>query len=303
MKKIVLLFGLLAAYSGFSQQDAIYSQYMYNQFVINPAYAGSRNSVSALLLHRTRWFGMDGSPITSTFSIHSGVGKSNFAWGGNVASDRLGATTNFLSSLTGAYHVRMRTGKLSIGLRLGIFNSSINGAKLDFRDPSDALLVNSRQSASLPNADFGLYYYTRKFYVGLSINHFIANKFPYTGMPEADFYLRSFKTLGAGYAIEINDNLMLKPSFLLRQIDGFDVNLDLNLSALFYNRIWFGVSLRNRVSTNFLLEANITDFMRVGYSYDLFINKLNTASNGAHEFFLGFDFKSKKTSTVSTRYL
>lgn len=303
MRKTLLFLTLLMGLNGFGQQEAVYSQYLFNQMVINPAYAGSRNSMSAVLLHRTRWMGMEGAPATSTFSLSSDLNKSNVAWGVNMAADRLGATTNVTAALAAAYHLRLKTGKLSFGLRAGIYNSSINWSKLDFRDQTDDLNVGSRQSNTVPTLDFGLYYYTRKFYVGLGLNHMNGAQFNYPDIVGENFYLRPYNTFGMGYAWEINDKFTLKPSFLLKQTNGFASNLDLNLSALFYKRIWFGVSFRNQTSMNFLLEVNITDYMRAGYSYDAFINKLNTASGGAHELFVGFDFTTKKTKTVSTRYL
>ena len=304
MKKSILILTLLLGFQGFAQQDAIYSQYMFNQFIINPAYAGSRNAMSAVLMHRTRWMGMDGAPTTSTFSFHSNTNLKGLAWGANFAADRLGPQSHVQIALSGAYHLRLRTGKLSFGLRAGLFNSSLNHSKLDFRDFGDHLDVDAtRNTSTAPSIDFGVYYYTRKFYVGLSLNHLGNQTFDFSAIPTAAYYLRSFNTVGAGYAFEISDKLTLKPSFLVKQSDGFDVNMDLNLNALFYKRIWFGVSYRNKSSVNFLLDVNITDFMRVGYAYDLFINSLSSASFGAHEIFLGFDFNPKKTKTTSTRYL
>ncbi|NOQ71373.1 MAG: type IX secretion system membrane protein PorP/SprF [Crocinitomix sp.] len=303
MKKSILILTVLLTFQSFAQQDAVYSQYMYNQFVINPAYAGSRNAMSAVLMHRTRWMGMDGAPTTSTFSFHSNRNNKGLAWGANFAADRLGPQAYVQFALAGAYHARLRKGKLSFALRAGIFNSSLNRNKLDFRDTGDFLAVGTRHTAIAPSIDFGVFYYTRKFYVGLSLNHLGNQTFDYSDIPTAEYHLRSFNTLGAGYAFEISEKLTLKPSFLVKQSDGFDANMDLNLSALFYKRIWFGISLRNKTSVNFLLDVNITDYMRVGYAYDLFINNLNSASSGAHEIFIGFDFNPKKTKTTSTRYL
>jgi len=287
----------------FAQPDAIYTQYMYNQFILNPAYAGSRNSMSALLMHRTKWIGIQDSPSTSTLSIQSPLYKSNVAWGANLASDRLGPTSNVLVGITGAYHLKLKKGKLAFGLRAGIYNRVLNGTKLDFSDQTDPLFIGTRQSATLPSFDFGLYYYTRKFYASFSINHLSGGLFNYSALPDASFNLRPLATLGFGYAIEINENLVIKPSLLLKSSAGFDGNLDLNLSLLFHKKVWFGVSFRNRTTFNLLLDVNVTDYLRVGYSYDIFVNALNKASNGAHELFIGFDFGSKNVKTVSPRYL
>lgn len=303
MKKILLILTLVLGAQGFAQQEAIYSQYMFNQFVINPAYAGSRNSMSAVLLHRTRWVGMEGAPTTSTLSVHSGIKKSNFAWGLNFASDRLGATSNTYVGGTGAYHVRMSRGKLAFGLRLGMYNSAVNGANLDFRDETDEFNTGAKQSAITPSGDFGIYYYTRKFYIGLAFNHMGVRQMKYDDLPNASFYLSTYTTLGMGYAFVMNENLTLKPSLLLKATNNSEGDLDLNISALLYQRVWLGVSLRNQNTVNFLLDINITDYLRFGYSYDTFINKLNSASSGAHEIFVGFYFSLNQPKTVSPRYL
>lgn len=303
MKKSIVLLTILMSFQGFAQQDAIYSQYMFNQMVINPAYAGSRNSMSAVLLHRTRWLGMDGAPTTSTFSIHSDLSESNLAWGANFAADRLGATTNVMAAVAGAYHLRLKKGKLSFGLRAGFYNSSINGSKLDFRDPTDPLFAETRQTATVPSLDFGLYYYTRKFYVTFAINHLNNGRLDYSNLSNSTFNLRNFNVLGMGYAFEVSENIIVKPSFLLKGSDGFDANMDFNISVLFYEFMWFGVSTRNRTNLNFLFEFNVTDYFRAGYSYDAFLNGLNPATSGAHELFIGFDFSRDKSKVTSPRYL
>ena len=304
MKRALLIFIFFFSTASFAQQEAIYSQYMFNQMVINPAYAGSRNSMSAVLLHRTRWLGMEGAPTTSTFSIHTDLDKSNLAIGANIAADNLGATTNLMAAIAGAYHLRLKRGRLALGLRAGFYNSSLNASKLSFSDPTDVLSTGARQSAAVPTADFGLYYYTRKFYVSLAFNHANNAKFNYADWGnDVTFNLRPYNVLGMGYAWEISENLMLKPSFLLKGTQGFNGNLDINLSALFYKMVWFGVSFRNQINMNLLLEVNVTDYMRVGYAYDNYLNKLGLATSGAHELFIGFDFSTGKTKTISTRYL
>ncbi len=304
MKRILLIFILvLSNVYSFAQPDAIYTQYMYNQFVLNPAYAGSRNSMSALAMHRTKWIGIQESPTTSTISLQSNLYHSNFAWGANLATDRLGPASNTLAGIAGAYHLRLKTGRLAFGLRAGVYNRVLNGTKLDFRDPSDPLFTSARQSSTLASADFGLYYYTRRFFASFAINHLGGGLFKYDNLPDATINLRPLITFGLGYVMEVNENLVVKPSILLKKTDGFDGNLDLNVSLLFYKKVWFGVSLRNRTSVNFLLDVNVTDFLRMGYSYDIFINSLNKASNGAHEIFIGFDFGSKDIKTISPRYL
>lgn len=304
MKKILLFFCVvLSNLQSFAQPDAIYSQYMYNQFILNPAYAGSRDAMSALAMYRTRWVGIQDSPSTSTISLQSKLYPSNMAWGANIVADRLGPASNNLIGVTGAYHLKLNTGKLAFGIRAGVYNRVLNGTKLDFRDATDPLFTGASISSTVASADFGLYYYTRQFYASFAVNHLGNRTFNFDAIPDATFNLRPLLTFGLGYAFELNENLVLKPSLLLKKSDGFDANVDVNVSLLLYKKFWLGISLRNQTTLNFLLDFNVTDFLRMGYSYDLFINSLNNASNGAHEVFIGFDFGSKDIKTVSPRYL
>ncbi len=304
MKKIVLgAFILLSCFESVAQPDPVYSQYMFNQFVINPGYAGVRNSMAAVLVHRTRWTGIAEAPSTSSFSIQTPLNKKSFAFGFNTSADRLGPVTNILAGVSTAYHVRLNKAKLSFGLRAGLYGRGINGSKLDFKDVADPLFTAERQTSTRPSVDFGMFYYTRNFYVGLAVNHIGTNEFSFSAFPDATFNLRQYTTLGIGYAFELNENVVLKPSLLLKKSDGFDANLDVNVAALFYKKFWFAISVRNQTNLNFLLDLNVLENLRVGYAYDLFFNSLNKASNGTHEFFVGFDLVKDEVKTISPRYL
>jgi type IX secretion system PorP/SprF family membrane protein len=303
MKKFLFVLFLTLAAEGYSQYNAIYSQYLYNHLVINPAYAGSRNAISSVLMHRARWVGMDGAPTTQTLSIHSKLKNKKFALGFNLNNDRLGATSNLLMGLSGAYHVKFSKSQLSFGLRLGAFNSAIDGTAFNFRNPTDQLNNGVRQSALVPNADFGLYYYAYNYFISLTFNHLLNQRFNYDQLGGVEIDLDNYTTLGAGYVFELSPKFTLKPSFLWKKTVDYDANLDISLNAFFYKRFWVGVSLRNQSSLNVLFDFNVTDFLRVGYSFDMFSNNLGRQSVGVHEFFLGFDFNLKQTKSVSPRYL
>lgn len=308
MKKFAIIFFLFLAGNGFAQQDAIYSQYMYNPFAINPAYAGTRNSYSAVLLHRSQWVGIDGSPMTQTFAMHAPAGKSGLSWGVNLSHDQLGPTKNLVFAGTGAYQIKLGDSKLSFGLRAGIYNSVLDRDMLEFKEDNDIFDVGGKVSAMVPSFDFGMYYYTTKFYIGLSSTHLSRHQFNFDGYPvTADdgsgIYLRTHAMLASGYVFEFNRKFVLKPSVLLKATTAAPLNVDFNVSAMFYKKFWLGVSLRNYSSVNFMTEFNITDYMRLGYAYDLSINKLGSYTNGTHEIFIGFDFNLKNIQTVSPRYL
>lgn len=294
----------LSLYSN-AQQDAIYSQYMFNPFAINPAYAGTRNSMSAVILHRSQWVGIDGAPVTQTATIHAPVNKYNFAWGLNFAHDRIGPMRNVIAGVTGAYHLRFRDSKLSFGLRAGIYNSTFYRGELNFKEDGDLYDIGGTVSAMVPSFDFGAYYYKTKFFAGLSATHIgTSTTFKYEGFPDnMNMYLRTHVMFTMGYVFEINPKFVLKPSVLMKSTNTSPLNVDLNVSALFYKKFWLGLSFRNKSSVNFLLDFNVTDYLRVGYAYDILVNKLAQYAKGSHELFIGFDFDIKRSQTISPRYL
>ena len=289
-----------------AQQDAVYSQYMFNPFAINPAYAGSRNSYSAVMLHRSQWVGLAGAPNTQSFAVHAPAMKSGFAWGINFMRDKIGPTRNVLVAGTGAYILKFEDSKLAFGLRGGLYNTVLDRNMLNFKDGSDQLDIGGVEGAIVPSFDFGVYYYQTRFYAGISANHLTKHTFDFDDYADSvvtNMSLRRHLMLSAGYVWEFKRNFILKPSFLLKAVAGAPVNLDVNLSALLYKRFWVGVSIRNTSSIVLLTDINVTDYMRVGYAYDLNYNKLGGYNKGSHEILLGFDFNLKNNQTISPRYL
>lgn len=287
-----------------AQQDAIYSQYMFNPFSINPAYAGSRNAVNVVMINRNQWVGIDGAPNTQTVSAHVPMNGKNLAWGIQFSHDQLGPTNNLLALATSAYQLKLETGTLNFGLRGGIYNSVFNQAKLNFREDNDLLDVQQKVSALIPTFDFGLYYYTDKFYAGLAVNHLTKHQLNYNdGLENQNYFLARHFFLNAGYVFGNNSKFLIKPSFLLKYGGSSSLNLDLNVNVLINELFWVGIGIRNTSSVNFLVDVNVTDYLRIGYSFDMNITKLNHYSYGSHEFLIGFDFNVQKSNIISPRYL
>lgn len=287
-----------------AQQDALYSQYMFNAFAVNPAYAGSRNSISTVALHRSQWIGINGAPRTQSFSLHTPSGETGLAFGFNFVHDQLGPSRNIWSAFTGAYHLRLKKGKLSFALRGGIFNSTIDRNLLTFENPTDQFNVNGKDASLVPSFDFGTYYYRDRFFAGLAINHLTKHNFNFQNYPNnTALFLNRHYMLMTGCVLKLKPNLLLKPSILLRYAEGGIPSIDLNASLLVKNFWWIGASFRNKNSLVFITEFNVTDYLRVGYSFDLTLNKLSKYNNGSHELFIGFDFTTGGKKTPSPRYL
>ena len=300
----------LLSQSILSQQDALYSQYMFNQFTINPAYAGTRNSMSGVLLYRSQWIGMSDAPKTVNLSIHSPFRGKKMALGFNLITDELGPIRSDAIMGTYAYHLRTSKGRISFGLRGGFMSSTLNNNLLDFHLP-DNNQDNRKYTSIIPNFDFGMYYYTSNYYAGLSVNHLANSHINFQldtlldngKNPITEIDLSRNIILATGGVYEINNSLMFRPSFLLKYVKNMPINYDLNASFLFNKTLWIGATYRSSKNLVFITEYNISDVFRMGYSFDFDLSKIRVQTSGSHEIFLGFDLNLRKDKSVSTRYM
>ncbi|MDG2370104.1 MAG: type IX secretion system membrane protein PorP/SprF [Flavobacteriales bacterium] len=284
-----------------AQQDALYSQYMFNQFTINPAYAGTRNSFSSVLLFRNQWSGLSGAPNTLNFSLHTPFSGKKMALGLNFIADEIGPSKNSSIMGTYAYHLQTSKGKLSFGLRGGFYSSSLNTSQLNFFNSSDVHNTGAVYQSITPNFDFGVYYYAPKFYSGLSVNHMFDNNAENTSQTHLNLNRHFFFNTGAVFVK--NENLVFKPSFMVRYNAGSPISFDLNTSVLFKKTIWVGLTYRSSKSIIFISEYNISDFLRIGYSYDFDLSKLRKFHSGSHEVFIGCDLNFNSKASKSPRYI
>ncbi len=310
---VVFFIGLLSTNS-WAQQDAMYSQYMFNPLAINPAYAGSRGAISGVLLHRNQWVGMRGAPKTNSLAIHSPIKGKKFGLGLNLLSETIGPTKNGTILGTYAYHLDLGKGKLSFGLRGGFYSTILRNDILNYTNNTEK--ETGTIKTSTPNFDFGSYYHTDKFYAGFSVNHL--------GRPKLEngkskLVLNTHYMVFVGKAFVLNKNFVLKPSGMIKYTNGAPLNYDLNASVLIKKVFWIGASFRSSLSKKaktianggkskensliFITEFNITPSFRIGYSYDLNLGTIKNYNSGSHEIFLGTDLHSKRKKSISPRYL
>ncbi len=300
----ILLVAILYSYVANAQSDALYSQYMFNQFTVNPAYAGSRDALSTVLLYRNQWTGVDNAPKTINFSAHSPFHKKNVALGMNVMMDEIGPTTIQSIAGTYAYHVKTNYGDLSMGLRTGLISLRSDESKLNFYN--DQYETNGLVNVIIPNFDFGMYFFTDLLYAGLSVSHILEDDLILNNDQNTllNFELQRYLSVAAGGVIEINRNILYKPSLMLKFTPGFPINYDINSSFLLKKTLWAGFSYRSTQNLILLLEWNISDQLRGGYSYDFDLSPLRSSRSGSHELFIGYDFVIKKSvPSISPKYL
>ena len=304
MRKLFLIFILLAGSTAIAQQDALFSQYMFNKLVINPAYTGTRDALSITMVGRQQWVGLDGAPRTATLSIHSPLRNEKIGLGGYAYTDVLGPMQNSGAVGSFSYKFQWGPGKLSFGLQFGVKHTSIDWNKVEMPDESDIAYLGDSGDNLVMDANFGLYYYSDKFYVGLSSKQLLQQE---VGTQElydesvANKLVRHFYGM-AGIAIPLSDHLVLKPSILAKYVSNSPVQIDFNTNLLINEVLELGISYRTEGVFVFLVEVLVKDRLRIGYSYDTFMNELSGSNQGSHELLIGFDFPVFKRRMLTPRY-
>jgi type IX secretion system PorP/SprF family membrane protein len=302
MRTKILIFALmLTCYSGFAQQDAQYTQYMYNTININPAYAGSRGVMSVFGLHRTQWVGLDGAPTTNTFSLNTPISNSNLGVGFSLVNDRIGPTSDNTISADISYTIPMNeVYKLSFGVKASgnIFN--LDTDKLDPAQANDPNLQNFNNEFS-PNFGAGVYLHSDKLYLGLSVPNFLQDS-KYNDNELAVFQERmNFYFIG-GYVFDVSPSIKFKPAVLTKMVTGSPLQVDASANFLFFDKFMLGGAYRWDAAVSVLAGFQVTDGLFIGYSYDMETTQLRRYNSGSHEVFLRFELFNKVSKMVSPRF-
>lgn len=308
MKKLLLsTLAILSFISVSAQQDAMYTQYMFNTLAVNPAYAGSRNVLSATGLLRTQWVGIEGSPRTQTISFDAAMPNKKVGLGLQVFNDRLGITNTTGAYASYAYRIPFKKGTLALGIQAGAaqFRADFSSVRLNNGSPLDpGFMIDINKI--LPNFGFGIYYNTAKFYIGAATPHLLNNNFlddnsvKVTNNLVAKQYLHLFVT--SGYVVNLAQDFKLKPSFLFKGVFGAPLQLDVNLNLWIADRISLGGQYRTGDAFAGLLELQATDQLRFGYSYDHTVSRLGNYNSGSHEIMVRYEFGFTKNRIVAPRY-
>ena len=300
MKTRILFFVLiLTASASFAQQDAQFTQYMYNTININPAYAGSREVMSIFGLHRTQWVGLSGAPVTNALSLNTPINNSKIGIGLSAINDRIGPTVENTLSVDVSYTVQTsETYKLSFGVKGtgNFFNldaSQLNPVDID---PS---LVNYNKFS--PNIGAGVYFHSDKSYIGVSVPNFIQSN-RYNSDNVAILKERINYYFIAGYVFDLNPNIKFKPALLTKLVTGSPLQVDVSGNFMFYNKFVIGAAYRWDAAVSALAGFQITDGLYVGYGYDMETTRLRKYNSGSHEVFLRFELFDNSNKIVSPRF-
>ena len=306
MKNRILIISVMlsGALSSMAQQDALFSQYMFNMMLINPAYTGSRDVISLTALHRQQWLNVDGAPKTTTFSADMPLKNEKMGIGLTVFNDQIGVTNSTGFYANYAYRLRVsEKGTFSMGASAGLTNYKANLASVKHSDDgTEDIAFSSNYSKILPNLGLGVFYNTDKLYVGLSMPHVLNNKLENDpGVTSRQF--RHAYLMG-GYVFDLNHNFKLRPSALLKYVSGAPIQLDLNVNLWMYDKVAFGLSYRSLDAPLAMVEVQITQQLRFGYAFDFShsINPSNNLGRTTHEVLLRYEFGYDKGKVLSPRY-
>jgi type IX secretion system PorP/SprF family membrane protein len=295
---------LLIARQSEAQENPLYSQYMFNGLVINPAYTGSQEAMVATVASRAQWTGLNGAPQTNVASFHSPWKLSRSAAGGVFIHDEVGVTNQYTFYGTYAYRIPVSEhAKIAVGAQAGIsyYRSNLDDLVIVTPNGQPDPAFAQTESRYLPNLGIGVYYYSDRSYIGLSLPALINNEWENQDAVATARQKRQF-FLSAGHVFDVGPHLKLKPNVLLRWVEGGAFQFDLNANLLIREVVWLGVSYRMDDSFDVLVQWNITKQLSLGYSYGYPISSLASTQYGTHEIMVGYRFKHSRNIVFSPRY-
>jgi type IX secretion system PorP/SprF family membrane protein len=294
---IILVLGALG--SSFSQQIPHYSQYWLNDYVLNPAVAGTKNYIDAKSNNRYQWIGINDAPRTYILSLNGPILKEKMGVGGYIFTDIVGPTRRTGGYGSYAYNLNLTSDiKLSLGLSAGLLQFAVDASKISLRDEFDPALSNNLQSVMVPDASFGLLAYTSKWYFGATANQLLNNRVKFFDNP--NFNNKSSRlalhfTSMAGYKYPLNESITIEPTLFIKYVAPVPVQVDISARGIYKEKVWAGLTYRTSdaiaITIGYLMGENLT----FGYAYDYATSNIRNYSSGTHELMLGIRFNKRRT--------
>lgn len=281
-----------------AQQLCYNSQYMINQYLINPAAAGTKEYMSIATTFRQQWVGFKDAPRTQILSVHSPIGD-NMGLGGVIYNDITGPLRNIGFVGSYSYHMKINdNSKLGIGLSVFLTQHVLDGSNFILNDNNDNVLNGASQKSLNPDGSFGLYYFNDKFYAGISIPQLIENKLNFgDNIQELNKQVRHYY-FSTGYKLSLGENYKLEPSVLLKYLPSSPLQIDINSRLIYKENLWTGISYRHQESIVALVGIQ-RDRFSIGYSFDYTLSTIRNYSAGTHELYLEYQLPVKNNTAPS----
>ena len=292
-KQLSLLLFVLCSISISAQQDPQFTQYMYNTMSVNPAYAGNNGHLTALLLHRSQWVDINGAPNTQVLAVDTPL-KNKLGVGGIISRDALGPSSEISVDGNVSYTIQLDSAnsKLSFGMKLGGRIFDVDFSK-GLTEDADVAFQNNIKSKFFPTIGAGIYYDTKKGYLGFAIPNFFSQKH-YDGEEQEIAAERLHYYFIGGKVVDLTPDVKLKPAFFVKWVRGAPIIADVSVNALLKETFTFGLAYRWDDSFSTLLGMQINPNFSAGYAYDLTTSNLASYTGGSHELFVRYEFKSSK---------
>lgn len=313
MKKyIVISISLLLAAAAGAQQDAQYTQFMFNKMALNPAFAGNWDATAITALSRSQWSGFEGAPNTQSVTVNSAIG-SNIGAGLMVMHDNIGATDSWSVAGAYAYKLKLAKGQLSLGLQAGVRRHEVSWNELSPSESGDPLASLQENTTLAPTFGVGIYYQQKKYYVGLSVptlNQYSLNEIGQSQVPTTSVQQRHYYLMAGGLLFD-TDRFKIKMAGLMKYTQTSPLDVDLHTSLIFADKLWAGVTLRHGgfrsndnvlESADLVLQYQFTDGLRVGLAYDISLTELSQYNSGSYEMMAFFQPFLKKNAVQNPRF-
>ncbi len=308
MRKI-LLFSIFIAlgFTAIAQQEAQYTQFMYNKLAYNPAYAGSLGATTATGIIRSQWLGLEGAPKSQVFNIDAPLYDNRVGIGLNLARTTIGIATNYNADVSYAYRVPLGKGKIGVGLQGSIrsFNANYSDERLISTQGTtfDASIPVGQQNKMSPNFGAGVYYKEDKLYVGFSVPRLLENNIDFSeDATVISQSLRHFYLMG-GYLFDVKENVQLQPQMLIKYAQNAPLDVDINVNAIFMDKYMVGATYRvggssrglPAESIDILFSTQVNEHFLFGIAYDVTVSELRDYSSGSIEAMVRYSFGPKNT--------
>ena len=292
----IILFTIIAGSTGLqAQQMPHYTQYMFNDFVVNPAIAGIYDYFQIRTNHRFQWVGLLDPPMTNSISFYGPHAKLDMGYGGYIYNDVTGPTSR--TGVTGSYAYNIAvTGdvRLSMGLYASIMQYRVDGTQLNPADVSDPSILSVVSTSYMPDAGIGLYLYADKFYVGLSVAQLLNNSVKIFDNKDGVNSLKTHINLVGAYRFWIDEDWLIEPSLMVKGTAPKELSFDITARVEWQKMLWAGVSYRYKDAVGILLGYSFDEMLFFGYSYDIGISELSKYNTGSHEIMIGYRFNDIK---------
>lgn len=289
-----------------AQQESAFTQYVFNNLSINPAYAGYREAMDITALHRSQWVGFEGAPQTSVVSFNTALNKDEIALGATLMNDKIGPSNQMSFSADFAYRFKLTNrSTLAFGLKgtASLYQAKL--AELELINPEDELYLTNSSNVFLPNVGFGAFFYRKDFFIGLSVPKMLKNKMETHKNPEVGTMAATTKPtayLMGGMIWTLNREVKFNPTVMIKGTEGAPLSAGVFANFIFWDKWRAGAFYNYKEVAGAVVQWQINHQFRLGYSFDVATNEMIATNLGSHELMLNYRFRFRRSRIVYPRY-